>query len=58
MTQPPDLSFDLNLLFDDLADAEPASRDEPRPHAIDALLAEIADAEIRDIPLPEVLLPF
>ncbi|MBD8909417.1 hypothetical protein [Methylorubrum zatmanii] len=60
MTQPTetlDLSFDLNLLFDDLADAEPVSRDEPRPHALDVLLASIADAEIRDLPLPASLLP-
>ena len=56
MTQPLDLSFDL--LFDDLAAEPAAASDEPHPHALDALLAEIADAEVRDLALPEVLLPF
>ncbi|MBK3403253.1 hypothetical protein H0176_24180 [Methylorubrum populi] len=50
-----DLSFDLNLAYDDL---DAAASNEPCPHALDALLAQIADAEIRDLPLPEVLLPF
>ena len=56
MTQPLDLSFDL--LFDDLAAEPAAASDEPHPPALDALLAEIADAEVRDLALPEVLLPF
>lgn len=58
MTQPLDLSFDLDLLFDDLAAEPAAASDEPHLHALDALLAEIADAEVRDLALPEVLLPF
>lgn len=57
MPQPLDLTFDMDLHFDDLA-AEPAAADEPCPHALDALLSEIADAEFRDLPLPETLLPF
>ena len=50
-----DLSFDLDLLFDDIDAAEAAA--EPCPHALDALLRQVADAEVRDLPLPEVLLP-
>lgn len=58
MTQTLDLSFDLNDLFDNLAAEPAADAGEPCPHALDALLASIADAEIRDLPMPETLLPF
>lgn len=56
-TETLDLSFDLNDLFDDLASEPAAASDEPHPHALDVLLASIADAEIRDLPLPASLLP-
>ncbi|CAX22080.1 protein of unknown function [Methylorubrum extorquens DM4] len=47
-----DLSFDLAAFFPE----EPADLG-PSPEGWDALMRQMADAEIHDLPLPECLLP-
>ncbi|WP_375275794.1 hypothetical protein [Methylorubrum thiocyanatum] len=55
--QPLDLTFDPDLDVDVFFPELTPEWSEPSREAIDALLASIADAEIRDLPLPASLLP-
>lgn len=52
-----DLSFDLDIDVDALFAEATADLSEPSIEAMGALMRQISDAEIRDLPLPESLLP-